>query len=222
MNISLHRILMPVVLAPAILAASPVYAKDLDNETTAVRFWEFANCALSRDKWRVEQMLAAPKNSKIRKETTRNLAIKNKECLTTTGYNLHLSNGIFRSAIAGSYVARYFKHVVVSDFVSVPEIYSEELLNATIEPKSRLDIGLRRFSECVSRKEYPLVVSLLDTKPYSENETALFNKLGASMNSCIPVEKGTRLAFGRLDLRARLGSIAYELATAAKLEPTNA
>jgi hypothetical protein len=222
MNLLLYRILTLVVLVPAILVANPVYAKDMDDETTAVRFWEFANCALSRDKWRVEQMLAAPKNSKVRNETTRNLAIKNKECLTTTGYNLHLTNGIFRSTVAGSYVARYFKHIVVSDFVSVPEIYSEELLNATVEPKSRLDIGLRRFSECVSRKEYPLVVSLLSTKPYSEDETALFNKLGASMNSCIPVEKGTRLAFGRLDLRARLGSVAYELVIAAKLEPTDA
>jgi hypothetical protein len=42
------------------------------------------------------------------------------------------------------------------------------------------------------------------------------------MNSCIPVEQGTKLGFGRLDLRARLGIVAYELAVAANLEPTNA
>jgi len=127
-----------------------------------------------------------------------------------------------RDTVAGAYVARYFKHGSTADFVSVPEIYTEERMIGATKPENRLALGLRRFAECVSRKDFPLVTSLLATKPYSDAETALFEQLGTTMNSCIPVEQGTKLGFGRLDLRARLGAVAYELAAAAKLEPSNA
>lgn len=200
-----------------LLAAAPARAERSDDETTAVVFWEFANCALDRDRWRAEQMLSAPKNSDARKKATSDLAIKNSSCLKDGG-KLKMSAGIMRDAVAGAYVARYFSRAVPADVAAVPEIYSEERLTNTTEPEARLAIGLRRFAECVSRKDYPRVAALLATKPFSDGETALFGELGEAMNGCIPVEQGTKLGFGRLDLRARLGIVAYELAAAAKLE----
>jgi hypothetical protein len=204
-----------------LLISMPVRAEGAGKETTALQFWHFANCAVDRDKWRAEKLLASPKDSEIGKEATRTLATKNVDCLKRSG-QLRMSPGIMRDTVAGAYVARYFKHAVVGDFLAVPEMYSVERLADSIEPKARLENGLRRFSECVSRKDFPRVAAVLGKEPYSKEETALFAELGATMNACIPVEKGTKLGFGRLDLRARLGSVAYELATAAKLEPTNA
>jgi hypothetical protein len=204
-----------------LFASAPAYAEDADDVTTAVVFWEYANCTLDRDKWRAEQMLSAPRNSDARKEATRDLALKNSECLKGGG-KLRLTPGIMRDTVAGAYVARYYKDVVAADFAELPEIYSEDRLNRTTEPKARLAIGLRRFAECVSRKDYAQVAALLATRPFSQEESALFGQLGETMNSCIPVEQGTKVGFGRLDLRARLGTVAYELAAAAKLEPSNA
>lgn len=201
----------------SLLATSPANAEAADEEATAVKFWEYANCALTRDRWRAEQMLFASKNSDARKEATRNLATKNSECLKGGG-QLKMTAGIMRDTVAGAYVARFFRHAAAVDFASVPEIYSEERLNRTAEPKARLAIGLRRFAECVSRKDYPRVASLLATKPFSNEESAVFSQLGETMNGCMPVEQGTKLGFGRLDLRARLGAVAYELAAAAELE----
>jgi len=216
---------LQLLFAPCVcfglLAATPALAEVADEKATAVIFWEYANCTLTRDKWRAEQMLSAPKNSDARKKATRDLAVKNSDCLKNGG-NLKLTPGIMRDTVAGAYVARYFKQAVVADFASVPELYLEEQLTNAVEPKARLAIGLRRFAECVSRKEFPRVAALLATKPFSEEETALFGQLGETMNSCIPVEQGTKLGFGRLDLRARLGSVAYELAAAANLEPSDA
>lgn len=215
------RLLLPSLASAGLLVPAPAYAEGADEVTTAVEFWEFANCALKRDKWRAEQMLAAPRNSDARKDATRNLVENNSTCLRNGG-QLRLTPGILRDTVAGAYVAQNFSHAKADDFVAVPELYSEERLESTTEPKARLAVGLRRFAECVSRKEYPRVAALLATKPYSEDETALFGQLGDTMNSCIPVEQGTKLGFGRLDLRARLGVVAYELAAAAKLEPSNA
>jgi hypothetical protein len=207
--------------AAGLLAGMPLHAKDADPETTAVVFWEYANCTLDRDKWRVEEMLSAPKNSDARKRATRDLVTKNNDCLKGGG-NLRLTPGIMRDTVAGAYVGRYFRQAVVADFASVPELYTEERLTRAEEPKERLAIGLKRFAECVSRKDYPRVAAMLATRPFSKEETEQFNQLGETMNSCIPVEQGTKLGFGRLDLRARLGIVAYELAAAAKLEPSNA
>ena len=212
---------LTAIACAGVLAASPARAEEADDETTAVVFWEFANCALSRDKSRAEQMLSASRNSDDRKKATSDLALKNSSCLRGGG-NLKMSAGIMRDTVAGAYVARYFTHVVAADLEAVPEIYSDERLANTTEPKARLAIGLRRFAECVSRKDYPRVAALLGTRPFSKEETALFGQLGETMNSCIPVEQGTKVGFGRLDLRARLGTVAYELAAAAKLEPSNA
>jgi len=203
-----------------LLVNAPAHAEGADDVTTAVVFWDYANCALDRDKWRVEEMLSAPKNSDARKEAARDLILKNEGCLKDG--NLKMSPGIMRDTVAGAYVARYFKQAVAADFVAVPELYPEERMTSATEPKTRLAIGLRRFAECVARKDYPRVAALLATRPFSEEETALFGQLGDTMNSCIPVEQGTKLGFGRLDLRARLGSVAYELAAAAKLEPSHA
>lgn len=215
------RHLLASLASVGLLVSAPVHAEGADDVTTAVKFWEYANCALTRDKGRAEQMLSAPKNSDARKEATRDLAVRNGDCLKGGG-NLRLTPSIMRDTVAGAYVARYFKQATAADFETVPEIYSEERMTSAAEPKERLAIGLRRFAECVSRKDFPLVAVLLGTKPYSDEETALFGQLGTTMNSCIPVEQGTRLGFGRLDLRARLGIVAYELAAAAKLEPSNA
>jgi hypothetical protein len=214
------RHLFASLASAGLLAGTPAAAKDADAETTAVVFWEYANCALDRDRWRAECMLSAPKNSDVRKQATRDLILKNGDCLK--GGKLKLSSGITRDAVAGAYVARYFKHGVAADFASVPELYTEERMVGAAKPEVRLALGLRRFAECVSRKEFPLVAGLLATKPFSDAETAVFEQLGTTMNSCIPVEPGTKLGFGRLDLRARLGAVAYELAAAAKLEPSNA
>jgi len=203
-----------------LLVSAPAYAEGADDVTTAVVFWDYANCALDRDKWRVEEMLSAPKNSDARKRAARDLVLKNDGCLKDG--KLRMSSGIMRDTVAGAYVARYFKQAVAADFVAVPELYPEERMTAATEPKARLAIGLRRFSECVARKDYPRVAALLATRPFSKEETALFDQLGETMNSCIPVEQGTKLGFGRLDLRARLGMVAYELAAAANLEPSNA
>jgi hypothetical protein len=215
-----HQILA-LLAGIGLFAVAPARAEVLDQQATAVKFWEYANCALTQDKRRAEQMLSAPRNSDARKKATRDLAVKNSDCLKGGG-DLKLTAGIMRDTIAGAYVARYFGHAVVGDFEAVPEIYSEARLISTTEPKARLAVGLRRFAECVSRKEYPRVAALLATKPFSDEETALFGELGDTMNGCIPVEQGTKLGFGRLDLRARLGSVAYELAAAANLEPSNA
>ena len=220
MNRSLKYVLAPLVCI-GLFAIAPVRAEVLDEQATAVKFWEYANCALERDKWRAELMLSAPRNSDARKEATRNFATKNTNCLSGNG-QLKLTAGIMYNTVAGAYVARFFKHATVADFTSVPELYSEDRLDRTAEPKARLAIGLRRFAECVSRKDYARVAALLATKPFSAEETVLFGQLGETMNGCIPVEQGTKLGFGRLDLRARLGSVAYELAAAAKLEPSNA
>jgi hypothetical protein len=217
----LRAFLAPLAAGLAMLASPSARAEVADEEATAVRFWEYANCALTRDKWRAEQMLSAPRNSDARKEATRELATRNSSCIPGGG-NLKMSAGIMRDTVAGAYVARYFKHGTAADFVSVPELYTEERMVGAAKPENRLALGLRRFAECVSRKEFPLVASLLATKPYSDAETALFDQLGTTMNSCIPVEQGTKLGFGRLDLRARLGAVAYELAAAAKLEASDA
>jgi hypothetical protein len=218
---SLRHFLAILATGAATLAGVPAQADGLDEETTAVRFWEYANCALTRDKWRAEQMLSAPRGSDARKKATRDLAAKNGNCIPGGG-QLRLTPGIMRDTVAGAYVSRYFRHGVAEDFVPVPELYPEARMPDASKSEARLAFGLRRFAECVSRKEFPMVASLLATKPYSEDETALFGQLGATMNSCIPVEQGTKLGFGRLDLRARLGVVAYELAAAAKLEPSNA
>jgi len=215
------RFLLAALASVGLVASTAVLAGDADDVTTAVVFWDYANCALDRDKWRVEQMLSAPKNSDARKEATRDLVLKNDGCLKKGG-NLRLTPGIMRDTVAGAYVARYFKQAVAADFVAVPELYPEERMTSAAEPKARLAIGLRRFAECVSRKDYPRVAALLATKPFSEAENALFGQLGETMNSCIPVEQGTKLGFGCLDLRARIGIVAYELAAAAKLEPSDA
>lgn len=207
--------------AMGLLVSAPLHAEDADPQTAAIVFWDYANCALDRDRWRVEEMLSAPKNSDARKRAARDLVLKNDDCLKGGG-QLRLTPGIMRDTVAGAYVGRYFKQAVAADFASVPELYPEERMTGAAEPKARLAIGLRRFAECVSRKDFPRVAALLATKPYSDEETALFGELGETMNSCIPVEQGTKLGFGRLDLRARLGVVAYELATAAKLEPSNA
>jgi hypothetical protein len=212
--------LLATFASAGLLVSAPAHAEGADDATTAVVFWDYANCALDRDKWRVEQMLSAPKNSDARKEATRDLMIKNADCLK--GGKLKMTSGIMRDTVAGAYVARYFKQAAPADFEAIAELYPEERMTSETEPKARLAIGLRRFSECVARKDYPKVAALLATKPFSEEETALFAQLGDTMNSCIPVEQGTKLGFGRLDLRARLGSVAYELAAAAKLEPSNA
>ncbi|PKP98962.1 MAG: hypothetical protein CVT76_01370 [Alphaproteobacteria bacterium HGW-Alphaproteobacteria-15] len=217
----LTRHFLPAFACIALLVSAPANADDANDVTTAVVFWEYANCTLDRDKWRAELMLSAPRNSDARKKATRDLALKNSECLKGGG-KLKLTSRILHDTVAGAYVARYYKHAVATDFTALPELYSEEWLNRTTEPKARFAIGLRRFAECVSRNEYALVAALLATKPYSDEEAALFGQLGDTMNSCIPVEQGTKLGFGRLDLRARLGSVAYELAAAAKLEPSNA
>ena len=214
------RLILASLASAGLLFSAPAHAEGADDAITAVVFWDYANCALDRDKWRVEQMLSAPKNSDARKELARDLMFKNADCLK--GGKLKMTSGIMRDTVAGAYVARYFKQGVAADFVAVPELYPEERITSATEPKARLAIGLRRFSECVARKDYPGVAALLGTKPFSEDETALFGQLGDTMNSCIPVEQGTKLGFGRLDLRARLGSVAYELAAAAKLEPSNA
>ena len=216
-----RALLAPLAACLALLASPAARAEVAETEATAVRFWEYANCALTRDKWRAEQMLSAPRNSDARKQATRELSTRNASCIPGGG-SLKMSAGIMRDTVAGAYVARYFGHGTAADFVAVPEIYTEERMLAAAKPESRLALGLRRFAECVSRKDFPLVARLLATKPYSEAETALFDQLGTTMNSCIPVEQGTRLGFGRLDLRARLGAVAYELAAAAKLEPSNA
>jgi len=213
---ALHYILLALA-GVSLLATSPANAEAADEEATAVKFWEYANCALTRDRWRAEQMLSAPKNSDARNEATQNLATKNSECLSGGG-QLKMTAGIMRDTVAGAYVARFFRHAASSEFASVPELYSEERLNRTAEPKARLAIGLRRFAECVSRKDYHRVASLLATKPFSDEESAVFSQLGDTMNGCLPVEQGTKLGFGRLDLRVRLGAVAYELAAAAKLE----
>jgi hypothetical protein len=220
MKLALQRAAASLACA-GLLAAAPAHAQRATDKTTAVVFWEFANCALDRDKSRAEQMLSAPRNSDARKKATSDLAIKNSTCLRDGG-KLKMSPGIMRDTVAGAYVARYFSSAVPADFAAVPEIYTEARLAGTTEPEARLAIGLRRFAECVSRKEYPRVAALLATKPFSDEETALFGQLGNTMNSCIPVEQGTKVGFGRIDLRARLGTVAYELAAAAKLEPTNA
>jgi hypothetical protein len=215
------RHLLSTIAAAGLLVGMPLHAKDADPQTTAVVFWEYANCALDRDKWRVEEMLSAPKNSDARKRATRDLALKNTDCLKGGG-RLSLTPGIMRDTVAGAYVGRYFRQAVAVDFVAVPELYTEERMTGAQEPKDRLAIGLKRFAECVSRKDYPRVAAMLATRPFSKEETALFDQLGETMNSCIPVEQGTKLGFGRLDLRARLGIVAYELAAAAKLEPSHA
>lgn len=226
-NVTANRVKLALQHAAAplacagFIAAAPAHAERANDETTAVVFWEFANCALDRDKARVELMLSAPRNSDARKKATSDLAIKNSRCLKDGG-KLKMSAGIMRDTVAGAYVARYFSGAVPADFAAVPEIYTEERLAGTTEPEARLAIGLRRFAECVARKEYPRVAALLATKPFSDEETALFGQLGNTMNSCIPVEQGTKVGFGRIDLRARLGTVAYELAAAAKLEPANA
>jgi len=218
---SARHLLFAFLACVGLFAAASVKAEELGEEATAVKFWTYANCALDRDKWLAEKMLSAPANSDARKEATRKLAVENSGCLKGGG-NLKLTPGIMRNTVAGAYVARYFKQAVPADFAAAPEIYSEERLTSAAEPKDRLAIGLRRFAECVSRKEYPRVAALLATKPFSDEETAMFGELGETMNSCIPVEQGTKLGFGRLDLRARLGIVAYELAVAAKLEPSHA
>lgn len=217
---ALSRHFATAFAATVLLAGAPVRAENVDNITSAVVFWDFANCALDRDKWRAEQMLSAPRDSDARKQATRDLALKNKDCLNGGGKPT-LTPGIMRDTIAGAYVARYYKHVSAFDLADLPEIYTEQRLNGTTEPKARLAIGLRRFAECVSRKDFPLVAALLSTKPFSEGEAALFGQLGDTMNSCIPVEQGTKVVFDRLDLRARLGTVAFELVAAAKLEPSN-
>lgn len=204
-----------------LLTSVPVQAQEGVDGAAALQFWRFANCAIERDKWRVDRLLAAPRSSEASKQEARTLASKNPGCLQRGG-QLKMSSGIMRDAIAGAYVARFFNQADVDNFLTVPEIYSVDRLAGSVEPKERLELGLRRFAECVSRQDFPHVAALLGTAPYSKEETALFGELGATMNACIPVEKGTKLGFGRLDLRVRLGSVAYELVAAAKLEPANA
>ena len=203
-----------------LLISVPVQAEVGEDGASALQFWRFANCAIERDKWRVDRLLAAPRSSEASKQEARTLTSKNPGCLARG--QLKMSSGILRDAIAGAYVARFFKQADVDHFLTVTEIYSVDRLAGSVEPKERLELGLRRFAECVSRKDFPRVAALLGTEPNSKEEIALFSDLGVTMNACIPVEKGTKVGFGRLDLRVRLGSVAYELVAAAKLEPTNA
>ena len=80
MNRLLRHGLVPLACI-GLLAAAPAKAEVADEETTAVKFWEYANCALERDRWRAEQMLSADRNSDDRKQAAQDLAVKNSDCL---------------------------------------------------------------------------------------------------------------------------------------------
>ncbi|MCL4673232.1 MAG: hypothetical protein KJZ64_09925 [Sphingomonadaceae bacterium] len=189
----------------------------MDEGATAIHFWNFATCVVERDKWLVEKALAAPKNSELRRNLTSKLAKKNGSCVPR-GFDLKLSAQIMRNAVAGAYVASEFGDRTELDFSAKPDLYPASKLAEQQSDKRRLDFGLHMFAECVIRRGFPQVVALLGSKPFSPEETASFDRLQPTMSACLPVSQGTRLKFTRLDLRARLGKVAYELATGTDAE----
>jgi len=78
----LRAFLASLAVGLALLASPGARAEVAEEEATAVRFWEYANCTLTRDKWRVEQMLSAPRNSDKRKEATSELATRSASCVS--------------------------------------------------------------------------------------------------------------------------------------------
>ena len=74
------------------------------------------------------------------------------------------------------------------------------------------EVALRRFSDCVVRKDPRTVHTLISSRPESATETEAFSVLGNSFSECL--FKDQTLRFTKVSLRAVLGESLYRVRSA--------
>lgn len=198
-------------------ARADVSAEDtvkLSSNAAVVAAWNFANCAVKRDRAGVSAVLDLMRTSpgvemdrEALEREMRELAGKYGGCLAP-GDKLTGKMATFTNVLGGAVFVDKYKNVPLPDYSKVPWLYTADSVERA-ESREKPAKLFRLFAECVFRVQPKDVQALLRARPFSSSEAAALVKLQPTLGSCLPAREGTQLKLSKGSVRNYLAMAAY-------------
>ena len=207
-----------MLMTPIAVQAGPTRQSEdavkLNSEAAWVAGWNFANCVVKRDRIGVtailDMMRTSPGvevNHKALAKGVQKLADKYGDCLAP-GDKLDGKMSVFLKIMAGAVFVNKFSGNTLPDYSQSPWLYTAKSVERA-EPQEKSAKLFSLFSECVFRSQPTDVLALLKSRPFANEEAAVFVKLQPAMGSCIPAQEGVQMKLSKDTVRSYLAMAAY-------------
>ena len=189
-------------------------AVKLSPEAASVAAWNFANCSVKRDRAGVNAVLDLMRTSpgvevdnKGLAKGMQKLADKYGNCLAP-GDKLNGNLSVFLKIIAGAVFVDKYSSSALPDYSQSPWLYTANSVERA-DPEEKSGKLFSLFAECVFRSRSVDVLALLKSRPFGNEEAAVFVKLQPAMGSCLPAQEGAQMKLSKGTVRSYLSMAAY-------------
>jgi len=195
--------------------AQPRPSRDIENPEKLVKpkeaertMAQFSKCLL-RKPWRktaAMNYLALPNGDP--EQGKRGLALTSSGCVPSGTSQMRFQSRMFRNSIFSALYAKYFRKEEPKNLVTKPPLDFKLEFNEVRAPVSKLELAVRNFGDCVSRRNADEVHSLLLTPIHSNKEKESISAIMPDLSACLT--DGVQLKFSRTVIRGILAEAMYK------------
>ena len=191
-------------------------ATKLGSEAAMVAAWDFARCSVKRSRDDVRAIIDpkfgtkiwSEQDERIRSERMWKLAGRNGNCMRP-GDTLKAPSRLFFDMLGGAMFLDKHRDSGLPDYSNVPPVFSVDAVKEAEVGRQRIGVVLRLFAECVFRLNPGGVRALLQSRPFSKDESDSLGELQPVMGTCVPAQEGAQLKLSKITVRQYLSMAAY-------------
>jgi len=181
-----------------------------DEVTSAHHAQEFASCLVNRRAEEVQRLLGQTNDAGY-KAAYKELTDGRLDCfnmgddanLVTEGWRFSIPTDIMRGMLAEQMIKHDMPRYAALPALARQMTYTRPWYGAT-----NRDVSVDEMATCVSETDAVDTLSLLKTRPYSQEEGAAFAALGPTLGACL--RAGVKVMGNRQSLRAALADGLYQ------------